>query len=177
MDLIPYSYVLLALVVECKANAEYKANTGFEALAVPEAQSRSGLERLDLRKRRHNIINMFNSTYLIVMIITLVIVSSCVVTHCLNSSTSLGSEDKRQQMTERYPPGLRGHGDSQTVVVFPPKTTPRHFHHQKGLCDDANIYICIALKIINTPINRSSSLHQLWVSTTPKREAPSQHHD
>ena len=30
------------------------------------------------------------------------------------------------------------------------KTRPRHFHHQKVLCDDANIYICIALKIINT---------------------------
>jgi hypothetical protein len=74
-------------------------------------------------------------------------------------------------------PGLRGHGDSQTVVFFPPKTPPRHFHHQKVLCDDANIFICIALKIINTPVNRSSSLHQLWVSTGPKREAPSQHHD
>ena len=76
-------------------------------------------------------------------------------------------------------PGLRGHGhgDSQTVVFFPPKTPPRHFHHQKVLCDDANIYICIALEIINTPVNRPSSLHQLWVSTAPKREAPSQHHD
>ena len=56
-------------------------------------------------------------------------------------------------------PGLRGHGDSQTVFFFPPKTSPRHFHHQKVLCDDANIYICIALKIINTPVNRSSSLN------------------
>ena len=74
-------------------------------------------------------------------------------------------------------PGLRGHGDSQTVVLFSPKTPPRHFHCQKVLCDDANIYIRIALQIINTPINRSSSLHQLWVSTRPKREAPSQHHD
>ena len=75
-------------------------------------------------------------------------------------------------------PGLREHGDSQTVVIFPPKTPPCHFHHQKVLCGDANIYICIALKIINsTPVNRSLSLHQLWVSTAPKREAPSQHHD
>ena len=49
-----YSYVLLALVVECKANAEYEGNTGCEALAVPAAQLRSGLECLDLRKRRHN---------------------------------------------------------------------------------------------------------------------------
>ena len=72
-----------------------------------------------------------------------------------------------------HPPGLRGHGDSQTVVFFPPKTPPRHFHHQKVLCDDANISICITLKIINTPVNRSLSLNILWVSTPPKREAPS----
>jgi hypothetical protein len=82
-----------------------------------------------------------------------------------------------RRLAHAHPPGLRGHGDSQTVVFFPPKTPPRHFHHQKVLCDDANIYICIALKIINTPVNRLSSLHQLWVSTGPKREAPSQHHD
>ena len=51
-------------------------------------------------------------------------------------------------------------GDSQTVVFLPPKTMPRHFHHQKVLCDNANIYICIALKKINTPVvNRSSSLN------------------
>ncbi len=50
-------------------------------------------------------------------------------------------------------PLLRGHGDSQTVVLFPPKTPPRHFHHQKVLCNKSNIYICIALKIINTPVN------------------------
>ena len=74
-------------------------------------------------------------------------------------------------------PGLRGHSDSQTVAFFPPKTPPRHFDHQKVFCDDANIYSCIALKILNTPVNRSLSLHQLWVSTAPKREAPSQHHD
>ena len=43
-------------------------------------------------------------------------------------------------------------GDSQTVVFLPPQTMPRHFHHQKVLCDNANIYICIALKIINTPV-------------------------
>ncbi len=57
------------------------------------------------------------------------------------------------------PPGLRGHVDSQTVVFFPPKTPPRHFHHQKVLRDDAIIYICITLKIINTPVNGSSSLN------------------
>jgi len=55
--------------------------------------------------------------------------------------------------------------------------THRHFHHQNVLCDDANIYICIAIKIINTPVNRSSSLNSLWVSTVPKQEAPSQHQD
>ena len=46
-------------------------------------------------------------------------------------------------------PELRGHSDRQTVVFF----------LSKVLCDDANIYICIALKIINTPVNRSSSLN------------------
>jgi hypothetical protein len=60
------------------------------------------------------------------------------------------------------PPPHQGLEDTVTVrpyiVFFPPKTPPpRHFHHQKVLCD-ANIYICIALKIINTPVNRSSSL-------------------
>jgi len=59
MYLIPYYYVLLALVVECEANAEYEAKTGCEALAVPAAQSRSGLECLDLRKRHHNINNKY----------------------------------------------------------------------------------------------------------------------
>jgi hypothetical protein len=52
-------------------------------------------------------------------------------------------------------PLLRGHGDSQTVVLIPPKTLPHHFHRQKVLCDEPNIYICIALKIINTPVNGS----------------------
>ena len=56
-------------------------------------------------------------------------------------------------------PRLRRHGDSQTEVFFPPRTPSRRFHHQKVLCNDANIYICIALKIIiNTPLHRSSSL-------------------
>ncbi len=56
------------------------------------------------------------------------------------------------------PPLLRGHGDSQTLVLFPPKTLPRHFHRQKVLWDKPNIYICIALKIVNTPIYQSLSL-------------------
>ncbi len=30
-------------------------------------------------------------------------------------------------------PALRGHGDSQTVVFFPPKTSPRHFQVRKDL--------------------------------------------
>jgi hypothetical protein len=55
-------------------------------------------------------------------------------------------------------PLLREHCDSQTIVLFPPKTPPHHFHRQKVLCNKPNIYICIALKIINTPINRSSLL-------------------
>ncbi len=80
-----------------------------------------------------------------------------------------------------YLPSCPRHQVEDTVTVrpyfFPPKTPPRYFHHQKVLCDDANIYSCIALKIINTPVNRSSSLHQLWVSTGPKWEAPSQYHD
>ena len=80
-----------------------------------------------------------------------------------------------------YLPSCPRHQVENTVTVrpyfFPPKTPPRYFHHQKVLCDNANIYSCIALKIINTPVNRSSSLHQLWVSTASKREAPSQHHD
>jgi hypothetical protein len=37
-------------------------------------------------------------------------------------------------------PRLRGHGDSQTVVFLFPKTTHRHFHQQKVLCDDANFF-------------------------------------
>jgi hypothetical protein len=58
----------------------------------------------------------------------------------------------------RWPPLLRGHGDSQTIVLFPFKTLPHHFHHQKVLCNEHNNNICIALEIINTPINQSSSL-------------------
>ncbi len=57
-----------------------------------------------------------------------------------------------------HTPPLRGHGDSQTLVLFPPKTLPRHFHHQQVLCNKPNIYICITLKRINTPFNGSSSL-------------------
>ncbi len=68
-------------------------------------------------------------------------------------------EEEDNGEDEESAPGLRGHGDSQSVVFFPPKTPPHHFHHQKVLCDNANIYICIALKIINTPVNQSSSLH------------------
>jgi len=52
-----------------------------------------------------------------------------------------------------------GHGDSQTYFFSPPKTLPRHFHHQKFVCNNANIYISVALKIINTPVNRSLSLN------------------
>jgi hypothetical protein len=45
------------------------------------------------------------------------------------------------------------------IFFSPPKTPPRHFHHQKFVCNDANIYISVALKIINTPVNRSLSLN------------------
>jgi len=53
---------------------------------TPEAQSRSGSERLHLRKHRHN--NNYNSTYLITSTITLAIVSPHVVTHPLPPPTS-----------------------------------------------------------------------------------------
>ena len=60
-----------------------------------EAQPRSGLEHLHFRKHRHN--NTNNSTYLITLTITIAVVSPRVVMHCLNSSTLLGSEEKKQK--------------------------------------------------------------------------------
>jgi hypothetical protein len=67
MDLISYSCVLLAIVVGCEANAG----------------NRTLVTRSPIEIRLRTLHNNYNSTYLITSIITLVIVSPRVVTHCV----------------------------------------------------------------------------------------------
>ncbi len=52
------------------------------------------------------------------------------------NKTTRGQRVERRRNTPRF----RGHGDSQTVVFFPPKTPPCHFHHRKILCDEPSNY-------------------------------------
>jgi hypothetical protein len=72
-------------------------------------------------------------------------------------------------------PTLRGHGDSQTIIFFSPKTPPRHFHHQKVLCNEPSQFVQITLHSINTPIRRSPLLIQYWRVTWSKQDTSSRH--
>ncbi len=73
----------------------------------------------------------------------------------------------------RWAPTLRGHGDSQTVIFFSPKTPPRRFHRQKVLCDKPSQFVRITLHLINTPIRRSPLLIQYRRITWSKQDTSS----